>query len=105
LNSRSIEPFLIVNRIDPEMVRRGDMLSLEDVQEILGLELIGVVERDDSIIIAANTGEPVVYNNASKAGAAFGRIAARLCGEAIPLERLGQPSIWGRIGRRLGVAS
>jgi septum site-determining protein MinD len=104
LSSRSIEPLLLINRIDRELVRRGDMLSVEDVQEILGIDLIGVVERDESIIIAANTGEPVVYNPKSRAGEAFSRIASRICGEPIPIPSIGGKSIWGRLGRRLGVA-
>ncbi|MCB0336303.1 MAG: septum site-determining protein MinD, partial [Bdellovibrionales bacterium] len=79
-----------------------DMLSVQDVQEILGVELIGVVERDDSIIVAANNGEPVVYNNKSKAGNAFSEIASRICGEQIPIRDI-STSFWGRMGRRLGV--
>lgn len=105
LASRNIEPFLLVNRIDFELVRRGDMLSIEDVQDILGIELIGVVERDESIIVAANCGDPVVYNQKSRAGEAFTRIAARICGEDIPIPNLGGDTFWGRLGRRLGMAS
>jgi len=104
LASKGIEPFLILNRIDFDMVRRGDMLSVEDVQDILGIELIGVIERDESIIVAANCGEPVVYNAKSKAGQAFTRIASRITGEIIPIPQLHGAGIWGRIGRRLGVA-
>ena len=62
LSSKGIDARLIINRIDFEMVRRGDMLSVKDVQDILGIEIIGVVERDEDIIKAANVGEPVVYN-------------------------------------------
>jgi septum site-determining protein MinD len=104
LNARGIEPKLIINRIDPEMVRRGDMLSVEDVQDILGIDLIGVIERDENVIVAANCGEPVVYNNKSTAGQSFTRIAGRLCGESIPIENVTSRSIWERLGRRLGVA-
>jgi len=105
LSARGIEPRLIINRIDYNMVRRGDMLSVPDVQEILGIELIGVIERDEQVIVAANTGEPVVYNGKSKAGDAFNRIASRLCGENIPMEQGGGASLWDRFTRRLGVAS
>lgn len=104
LNAHGVEPFLIINRIDFDMVRRGDMLSVEDVQEILGVELIGVVERDENVIIAANCGEPVAYNAKSPAGMAFGRIAAKLCGESISMsEFTSGATFWGRIGRRFGV--
>ncbi|MCX6114486.1 MAG: septum site-determining protein MinD [Proteobacteria bacterium] len=103
LSSKGIEARLIINRIDFEMVRRGDMLSVRDVQDILGVEIIGVIERDEQIIVAANTGEPVVYNPKSKAGQAFTRIAARVCGEQVPIPSFMGGSIWSRITRRLGV--
>ncbi len=105
LSARGIEAQLLVNRLDYSMVRRGDMLSVPDVQDILGIELVGVVERDDSIIVAANTGEPVVYNPKSKAGKAFSDIADRLCGENLPIGEVDTDSFWGRMGRRLGVVS
>lgn len=104
LSARGIEPSLVVNRLDLNMVRRGDMLSVHDVQEILGIPLVGVVERDESIIVAANTGEPVVYNPKSRAGQSFSRIAGRLCGEQIPMEEYSTEGFFSRIGRRLGVA-
>ena len=104
LSARSIDCNLVINRIDLNMVRRGDMLSVADVQDILGVDLIGVVERDEQVIVAANTGEPVTYNPKSKAGEAFAEIAARLCGENIPVTIPGAPSIWQRIGKKLGVA-
>lgn len=104
LTARSIDPLLVINRIDYNMVARGDMLSVQDVQDILGIELIGVIERDENIIVAANTGEPCVYNQKSKAGAAFNRIASRLCGEQVQFPEFGGASIWGRLTRRLGVA-
>ncbi|MDZ4784981.1 MAG: septum site-determining protein MinD [bacterium] len=105
LHSRSIEPQLIINRIDFNMVRRGDMLSVHDVQEILGIDLVGVIERDEDVIISANTGEPVAFNPKSIAGQAFIRIARRLCGEDVPIKNYihGQ-SFWGRLGRHFGVA-
>ena len=102
LSAKGLTPRLIINRVDPTLVRRGDMLSVDDVQEILGIDIIGVVERDDSIIVAANTGEPVVYNAKSRAGKAFSNIAGRLCGESIPLEGV-SASFFSRIGRKLGV--
>ncbi len=104
LSARGVEPYLIVNRLDPDLVRRGDMLSIEDVQDILGVDLIGVVERDDSVVIAANTGEPVVYNTKSGAGESFSRIAARVCGESVPIPDFMNKGIFSRISRRLGIA-
>lgn len=104
LSARGIEAQLIINRIDYNLVKRGDMLSVEDVQEILGIELVGVIERDENVIIAANCGEPVVYNQKSRAGEAFNKIAARLCGESIPLEGQTPNTFWDRLTRRLGVS-
>lgn len=103
LTSKAIEPSLIINRLDIDMVRRGEMLSVEDVQDILGITLAGVIERDESIIVAANTGEPVVYNARSRAGQAFTRIAARMCGEQIPVPSYSEMGLLSRIGRRLGM--
>ncbi|MEY4701442.1 MAG: hypothetical protein RL326_1629 [Pseudomonadota bacterium] len=103
LSSKGIESRLIINRIDFEMVRRGDMLSVKDVQDILGIEILGVIERDEQIIVAANCGEPVTYNPKSKAGQAFTRIAGRVCGEQIAIPLLDGGSLWTRITKRLGV--
>jgi septum site-determining protein MinD len=103
LAARGVECSLVVNRVDVDLVKRGDMLSIADVQDILGIELIGVVERDDNVIIAANCGEPVVYNPKSRAGKSFDAIARRLCGESIPVLDPTAISFWQRIGRRLGV--
>lgn len=105
LASKGIEPHLCINRIDFDMVKRGDMLSVEDVQDILGIDLIGVVERDENIIVAANCGEPVVFNPKAKAGQAFIRIASRVCGEAVPIPHFHPKSMWEKIGKRLGMAS
>jgi septum site-determining protein MinD len=103
LSSKGIEARLIINRIDFDMVRRGDMLSVKDVQDILGIEILGVIERDEQIIVAANCGEPVTYNPKSKAGQAFNRIAGRVCGEQIPIPSFDSGSLWNRLTRRLGV--
>jgi septum site-determining protein MinD len=105
LASKGVESRLIINRIDFDMVRRGDMLSVSDVQDILGVEILGVIERDEQIIVAANCGEPVTYNPKSKAGQAFTRIAGRICGEQIPIPNFKGGSLWGRISRKLGVGA
>ncbi len=81
LYSRSITPRLVVNRIVPEMVERGDMLSHVDMVDVLSIELLGLVEMDDQVVVATNTGIPLVLNRNSKAGAAFKRIAARMNGD------------------------
>lgn len=105
LSARGIEPELVINRLDRDMVRRGEMLSVDDVVDIIGIPLLGVIERDENVIIAANTGDPVVYNPKSKAGQGFLTVAGRLCGEHIPFESFEDRNIFERIGRRLGLAA
>jgi septum site-determining protein MinD len=96
-------PRLIVNRIDPELVRRGDMMSVEDVTEILSIPLLGIVPDDETIITATNRGEPVALDPASRSGRAFRNIAARLLGEDVPFEVLEAPDgAWRRFLRALG---
>ncbi len=75
---------LIINRIKPEMVKRGDMLDIEDVIEILAIDLIGIVPEDEAIIISTNKGVPVALNDKGQAGLAFRNIAHRLLGEDVP---------------------
>mgnify|MGYP002640015250 CR=1 FL=1 len=77
-------PALILNRVNPEMVRKQEMLSAEDVLDLLAIDLIGVVPDDQGVIVAANRGQPVALQDDSKAGQAFRNIAARLMGEDVP---------------------
>ena len=76
---------LILNRLKPEMVKRGEMLSAADVVDILALEIIGIVPEDDHVIPASNSGIPVTLNENSRAGVAFRNIARRLTGENVPI--------------------
>jgi len=77
---------LIINRLNPSMVKRGDMLNSEDVLELLAVQLIGVVPEDDAVIISTNKGYPVALDGKSRAGQAFHRIAQRLMGKEVPME-------------------
>jgi septum site-determining protein MinD len=81
---------LIVNRIRPQMVKGGDMMSVEDVLDILGasVKLLGVVPDDESIITSTNRGEPAVLKPNSKAGLAYINIANRLRGKDVPFMNL-----------------
>jgi septum site-determining protein MinD len=76
-------PQLVINRIKPRMVSRGDMMSVEDVLQILAIDLIGVVPDDEQIVTATNRGEVAVLDRASRAGRAFIDIARRLGGEEV----------------------
>jgi septum site-determining protein MinD len=75
---------LIINRIKPDMVKRGDMLSTEDVLDILAVDLIGVVPDDESVVTSSNKGEPLTFSNSSRATKAFLNIAKRICGNEVP---------------------
>ncbi len=81
-------PNLIINRLRFDMVKRGDMMSIEDVTEILAIDMIGVVPDDESIVITTNKGEPAVTDEASKAGQAYRNITKRILGEDVPLMNL-----------------
>jgi septum site-determining protein MinD len=83
---------LIVNRIRPAMVQVNDMMSVEDVQEILAIPLIGVIPDDERVIVSTNRGEPLVLaENPSLAGVAFDNIARRLEGQKVDFLDLNAP--------------
>ena len=88
---------LIVNRIRMDMVSRGDMMSIEDVVDILSINLIGAVPDDENVVISTNQGEPLVGDD-SLAGQAYMNICRRIIGEEVPLLDLsGKSNIWQKI--------
>jgi septum site-determining protein MinD len=88
LESREIpEVRLIVNRLRPAMVKRGDMLEVDDVLEILGVKLIGIVPEDEAILVSTNVGNPASLEEGgprTSASQAFRNIARRIRGEEVP---------------------
>ncbi|HIW84226.1 MAG TPA: septum site-determining protein MinD [Candidatus Dorea gallistercoris] len=74
---------LIINRIRMDMVRKGDMMSVDDVTEILSIPLIGAIPDDERVVIGTNQGEPVVGSD-SKAGQAYQNICKRIMGVEVP---------------------
>ncbi len=88
---------LIINRLDPAMVRRGDMLSVEDVLDLLAIELIGIVPEDDYVIVASNKGLPLALDGKSKAGKAFQNISRRLMGEKVAFLDLETQNVFQRL--------
>lgn len=78
---------LIINRIRMDMVKRGEMMSVEDVLDILSVNLLGALPDDEQVVIASNHGEPVVGTD-SLSGQCFMNIAGRITGETIPLADL-----------------
>lgn len=75
---------LVINRVRMDMVRRGDMMSIDDVMDILAIPMLGAVPDDEAIVISTNQGEPLA-GTASPAGQAYLDICKRLLGEEIPL--------------------
>jgi septum site-determining protein MinD len=104
LQAEGIGARLVLNRISPEMVRRGDMLGQQDVLDILAIDLLGIVPLDEQVIISTNNGVPVVLTDASRAGQAFTRIARRLEGEDVPLPAFETAGFLARLGRKLRLA-
>lgn len=91
---------LVVNRIKPDLVRRGEMLSIADVVELLAIDLLGVVPEEQSILIAANRGQPLALSrDSSRAGQAFHNIAQRMLGKSVPFQPLQEPGVLERIFR------
>jgi septum site-determining protein MinD len=88
---------LIVNRLRPEMVRSGDMLSVEDVCEVLSIELLGIVPDDEEVIDTTNRGEPIVLNEANRLRTVYEKIARRLEGELVPFTSFDNQTFIGRL--------
>ncbi|PIE76997.1 MAG: septum site-determining protein MinD [Clostridiales bacterium] len=78
-------PKLIVNRLRMDMVKRGDMMNIDDMKEILAIDIIGVVPDDEVIVVTTNRGEPAVMLDKSPAGQAYRNIVKRIVGEDVPL--------------------
>jgi septum site-determining protein MinD len=106
LYAKEITSKLVINRIVPEMVARGDMLSHDDVVEVLSIDLIGLIPMDDQVVVSANTGVSLVGKNDSRAGEAFRRVALRLNGQPdLPIEIPStNGSFWKKLGRKMGFA-
>ena len=97
LNDKQLPIRLIVNRLRPEMVRTGDMLSVDDVCEILSIELLGIVPDDEEVIDTTNRGEPIVLNEASRLRPIYDKIARRLDGEIVPFTNFESQGFFGRL--------
>ncbi|HHY75272.1 MAG TPA: septum site-determining protein MinD [Firmicutes bacterium] len=94
------KPELIINRIKPRMVARGDMMDIPDIIDILAIDLLGVVPEDDYIVVSTNRGEPAVMSDTSRAGQAYRNIARRIKGEEVPFMDISEKeTIWSRLRR------
>ena len=79
---------LLINRVRPNLIKSTDMMSVEDVVEILSAELIGIIPEDEEIISSTNKGEPLVNTEKSLAGIAYRNVARRIMGEEVPFLNL-----------------
>ncbi|MGZ6316956.1 MAG: septum site-determining protein MinD [Anaerolineales bacterium] len=94
---------LIINRLNPVLVKQHDMLSAEDVLDLLGIPLIGVVPEDETVLVGSNRGTPVALDPKSRAGQAFRNIAKRIKGEEVPfLDTDKQAGLWSRLQKIAG---
>jgi len=99
------EPELIINRFRAKMVAAGDMMNKEDILEILAIPLLGVVPDHEDIIVSANRGQPVAFDDDSIVGEAYRRIGRRLAGEPdVPMLDLSVPDgFWTTLKRWIGM--
>lgn len=93
---------LIINRLNSSMIKRGDMLTPDDVLELLAVELIGIVPEDESVIMSTNRGQPIALDTKSRAGQAFQNIARRIRGDKVPFLNLEEnDGFFGKLGKLL----
>ena len=97
-------PQLVINRLRPHLVKKGKMLSVEDVNAILRLPLLGVLADEPEIIVTTNRGEPLALRTENATGAAYHAIAARLAGDDVPppMPPVPKPTLLERIGSLVG---
>jgi septum site-determining protein MinD len=86
-----VKEHLLLTRYNPRRVTAGEMMSVDDVKEILGLDVVGVVPESTDVLAASNAGTPVILNDLSDASAAYDDAVARLLGESVPLRFLDEP--------------
>ena len=91
LGAAPIEQHLLLTRYNPARVADGDMMSIDDVKEILGIEVLGVIPESEGVLTASNSGVPVILDDESNAGQAYEDAVARLAGEQRPMRFLDAP--------------
>ncbi len=97
-------PELVVNRLRPNMVRKGEMMDVDDIVDLLSIGLIGAVPDDEYVVTQTNKGEPVVQNRKAPSGKAYLEIARRILGENIEVTIPGRElGFWNKIKRLFGI--
>lgn len=97
----AVKEHLLLTRYSPERVERGDMMSVSDVEEILGIKVIGVIPESPDVLSASNSGVPVILDEQSDAGVAYADAVARMLGEERPMRFL-EPKRKGFFQRMFG---
>ena len=82
---------LLLNRVRPSLIKNNEMMSVDDVIEILSCPLIGIIPEDTGIITSTNKGEPVVNDENALAGKAYRNVAQRILGEEVPFLDINEP--------------
>ena len=80
-----IKEHLLITRYNPSRVEEGEMLSIEDIQELLGVSLIGVIPESEAVLQSSNSGIPVIHDDSSESGIAYRDVIARFLGEERPM--------------------
>ncbi|WP_281889048.1 septum site-determining protein MinD [Paenibacillus sp. YYML68] len=97
-------PKLIINRIRPNMVKKGEMLDIDEICSVLAIDLLGIVPDDEGVIKASNIGEPVVMNPNLRAAIAYRNIARRILGDSVPLMPLDdRSSVMNKMKKFFGI--
>ncbi len=97
-------PKLVINRIRPNMVKKGEMLDIDEICSILAIDLLGIVPDDEYVIKAANIGEPTVMNPNSRAAIAYRNIARRMLGDSVPLMPMEEKTgVFDKMKKFLGI--
>jgi septum site-determining protein MinD len=103
LLGNKFSPQLIINRVRPQLVKKGKMLSVDDVNSILRLPLLGVIADEPDVIVSTNKGEPIALRSDSRTAAAYHAIAARIAGEDVPAPTVEhKESFMDRLGALFG---
>ena len=88
---------LLINRVRPNMIKTKEMMSVEDVSEILSCGIIGIIPEDTGIITSTNKGEPIVNEAKAKAGIAYNNVARRILGEDVPFLDLEEKGFFSKL--------
>lgn len=103
-NERIESPKLIINRIRANMVKKGEMLDIDEICSVLAIDLLGIVPDDEYVIKAANMGEPTVMNPNSRAAIAYRNIARRMLGDTVPLMPMEEkPGVIRKLKKFIGI--